>query len=184
MDLEPLRQAMRTVSPLLRRRGTSPAVGKALRRAPEHLDKALVASDPSAQIAAIGTVMSELRGCVAQIEQSGVPADREQLEGTTRALALLGAVPGLRAESESAASGSGNDVPARVHVPPATPSHSPTFPPAIVAPVAVPPAPRNPPLAARPSWPPLAAPPVAPSWLPPGAPAAPKDPFPPAPPRP
>src|SRR4051794_12946169 len=89
MDLQPLRQAMRSLSPLLRRRGTSPGVGKALRRAIEQLDKALVATDAQAQIQALGAAVAELRGCVGLIAQSDVPADREQLDGANAALSAL-----------------------------------------------------------------------------------------------
>jgi hypothetical protein len=81
MDLQPLRRAIRVLGPMLRRRGMSPEVGKALRRALEQADKALMAGDAPARLAALGAAVAEVEGCAASIRQSTNPADREQLMG-------------------------------------------------------------------------------------------------------
>ena len=92
MVKEQVRSASKTLSPLLRRRGTSPAVGSALRRAVQALDKAMAA--PEGQESqdgpeAIHQSLAELRGCMVLIQESDRPADQAQLEGVATALSFL-----------------------------------------------------------------------------------------------
>jgi hypothetical protein len=87
MANENIRSASKALSPLLRRRGTSPAVGSALRRAVQALDEAMAA--PAGQAEAIHQALAELRGCMVLIHESDRPADHEQLEGAATALSFL-----------------------------------------------------------------------------------------------
>jgi hypothetical protein len=89
MALNQVRQASKVLGPLLRKRGTSPAVGAALRRALQALDKAFSGLAAQAQDETVAAGMAELRSCVDLIRQSDRPADHEQLEGVEKALALL-----------------------------------------------------------------------------------------------
>ena len=89
MAKEQLRSASKTLSPLLRRRGTSPAVGSALRRTVQALDKALAAPEGQATPVEIRQALAELRGCLVHIYESTRPADQEQLEGAAKALSFL-----------------------------------------------------------------------------------------------
>lgn len=89
MGLDQVRQASKVLGPLLRRRGTSPALGAALRRGLQALDKAFSGLAPQAQEDTIAAAMAELRGCVDLIRASERPADHEQLPGIERALVLL-----------------------------------------------------------------------------------------------
>ena len=89
MAREQVRSASKTLGPLLRRRGTSPAVGSALRRAVQALDKALSAPDGQDSPEEIRQALAELRGCLVLIYESTRPADQEQLEGTAKALSFL-----------------------------------------------------------------------------------------------
>lgn len=87
MAHEIVRSASKALSPLLRRRGTSPAVGSALRRAVQALDKAM--ATPEGQPEAIHQALAELRACMVLISESDRPADQEQLEGAATALSFL-----------------------------------------------------------------------------------------------
>ena len=87
MANENIRSASKALSPLLRRRGTSPAVGSALRRAVQALDQAMAA--PAGQAEAIHQALAELRACMVLIHESDRPADQEQLEGAATALSFL-----------------------------------------------------------------------------------------------
>ena len=87
MAHENVRSASKALSPLLRRRGTSPSVGLALRRAVQALDKAV--ATPEGQPEAIHQALSELRACMVLISESDRPADQEQLEGAATALSFL-----------------------------------------------------------------------------------------------
>jgi len=89
MAKEQIRSANKTLSPLLRRRGTSPEVGSALRRAMQALDKALAAPEGQETPEEIRQALAQLRGCLVLIYESGRPADQEQLEGTAKALSFL-----------------------------------------------------------------------------------------------
>jgi hypothetical protein len=89
MAKEQVRSASKTLSPLLRRRGTSPAVGSALRRAVQALDKAMAAPEGQETPTDIRQALSELRGCMVLIQESTRPADQEQLEGAAKALSFL-----------------------------------------------------------------------------------------------
>jgi len=89
MALDLVRQASKVLGPLLRRRGTSPALGAGLRKALGALDKSLSGLDAQKQEATIDAGISELRACVALIAASQRPADHEQLEGIKKALAIL-----------------------------------------------------------------------------------------------
>ena len=89
MAKEQIRAASKTLSPLLRRRGTSPGVGSALRRAVQALDKALAAPEGLETPEEIRQALSELRGCLVLIYESTRPADQEQLEGAAAALSFL-----------------------------------------------------------------------------------------------
>ena len=89
MASDQVRQASKLLGPLLRRRGTSPAVGATLRRALGALDKSLTGLLAQAQDETIASGISELRACVELIGKSDRPADHDQLEGVNKALALL-----------------------------------------------------------------------------------------------
>jgi hypothetical protein len=105
MANENIRSASKALSPLLRRRGTSPAVGTALRRAVQSLDKAM--ATPEGQAETIHRALAELRGCMVLIHESDRPADQEQLEGAATALSFLAPLeaalplPAARAPSQS-----------------------------------------------------------------------------------
>jgi len=87
MAKEQVRSASKTLSPLLRRRGTSPAVGSALRRAVQALDKAMTEGQETP--AEIRQALAELRSCMVLIHESTRPADQDQLEGVAAALSFL-----------------------------------------------------------------------------------------------
>jgi hypothetical protein len=89
MANEQVRSASKTLSPLLRRRGTSPEVGSALRRTVQALDKALAAPEGQEVPEEIRQALAELRGCLVLIHESTRPADQEQLEGAAKALSFL-----------------------------------------------------------------------------------------------
>ncbi len=89
MATEKVRLASIALGPLLRRRGTSPAVGATQRRAIQALDKALVENDPRKQEDAIRLATAELRNCQHLAEQSSREADRGQLDGVNQALILI-----------------------------------------------------------------------------------------------
>lgn len=89
MGSDQVRQASKVLGPLLRRRGTSPALGATLRRALQALDKSFAGLSPQAEDETIETGIAELRACVELIGQSDRPADHEQLAGIERALVLL-----------------------------------------------------------------------------------------------
>lgn len=89
MGSDQVRQASKALGPLLRRRGTSPALGSALRRALQALDKAFAGLSPQAAAETVEAGIAELRTCVGLIEASDRPADHEQLDGIKRALALV-----------------------------------------------------------------------------------------------
>jgi len=90
MALDQVRQASKVLGPLLRRRGTSPALGTTLRRGLQALDKAFSGLAVPAQEETIVAGIAELRACLELIRGSDRPADHEQLEGIEKALALLG----------------------------------------------------------------------------------------------
>jgi hypothetical protein len=89
MASDQVRQASKVLGPLLRRRGTTPEVGAALRRALQALDKSLGGLLPQAQDEMISAGIAELRGCIDLCEKSARPADHEQLAGLKQALALV-----------------------------------------------------------------------------------------------
>jgi hypothetical protein len=89
MAKEQVRSASKALSPLLRRRGTSPAVGSALRRAVQALDKAMAEPEGQETPEEIRQALAELRGCMVLIHESDRPADQEQLEGAAKALSFL-----------------------------------------------------------------------------------------------
>ena len=89
MALEQVRRASKVLGPLLRRRGTSPALGATLRKALGLLDKSLGGLDAGKQAEVVQAGISELRACLSLIQASDHPADHEQLAGITAALAAL-----------------------------------------------------------------------------------------------
>jgi hypothetical protein len=89
MAADQVRQASKLLGPLLRRRGTSPALGATLRKALSALDKSLTGLDAQGQEAVIAAAIADLRACVGLIAASDRPADHEQLGGIEAALALL-----------------------------------------------------------------------------------------------
>jgi len=89
MASEQVRLATIAIGPLLRKRGTSPALGVSLRRAVRALDKALVEDDLEISAEAARQTIAELKQCLPLIHESSRPADHEQLEGITNVLALL-----------------------------------------------------------------------------------------------
>jgi hypothetical protein len=89
MASDQVRQASKLLGPLLRRRGTSPAVGTSLRRAMQALDKSLTGLSPQAQAETIEAGVAELRACAELCGKSDRPADHDQLEGINKALGLL-----------------------------------------------------------------------------------------------
>jgi hypothetical protein len=89
MASEQVRQASKVLGPLLRRRGTSPAVGATLRKALAALDKSMSGLDAQKQEDVIQAGIAELRACVALIRASDKPADHEQLPGIEKVLDLL-----------------------------------------------------------------------------------------------
>jgi hypothetical protein len=92
MASDQVRQASKLLGPLLRRRGTSPAVGASLRRALQALDKSFTGLSPQAQAETIEAGIAELRACAELCGKSERPADHEQREGINQALALLAPV--------------------------------------------------------------------------------------------
>ena len=98
MASEQVRLASKALGPLLRRRGTSPALGAALRKALAALDKSLTGLDGQKQEETIQAGILELRSCVELITASDQPADHEQLAGIKAALAVL-APEAMAAES-------------------------------------------------------------------------------------
>jgi hypothetical protein len=88
------REAVRCLGPLLRRRGTSVEVGQRLRRAIQHLDKAL--SDPEVASGEIRSAADELTACAEVIRTSERKSDHDQLTGVNSALAALGALRSAR----------------------------------------------------------------------------------------
>jgi len=128
MGSDQVRQASKALGPLLRRRGTSPALGSALRRALQAFDKAFSGLCPQAAAETVDAGIAELRTCVGLIEASDRPADHEQLDGIARALALVAlaepampaavpapvlATPGPGATPSPAAWGSEREAPRR-----------------------------------------------------------------------
>ena len=89
MTPEIARQALRRLSVLLRRKGTSPELGKALRRAVAELDGVLMAKAEPERGMALESAIAELSSCIELIKASNRPADGEQLPGVSEALALL-----------------------------------------------------------------------------------------------
>jgi len=89
MAFEQVRQASKILGPLLRRRGTSPAVGASLRKAVAAIDKSLAGVDAQKQAETVREGVAELRACIRLIQASDRPPDHDQLEGITKALAIL-----------------------------------------------------------------------------------------------
>ena len=87
VDEEAIGLAAKALGPLLRKRGTSPALGASLRRAVHALDKALIGDDVLTESA--HKAASELQSCVAIIETSERPADHEQLAAIACVLSIL-----------------------------------------------------------------------------------------------
>jgi hypothetical protein len=86
---EQVRLASVALGPLLRKRGTSPALGANLRRAVAALDRALAEDDEGATAAAASEAATELQACLPLILASRRPADHDQLDGIAIALSLL-----------------------------------------------------------------------------------------------
>ncbi|HEY5284774.1 MAG TPA: hypothetical protein VIM14_18420, partial [Polyangia bacterium] len=118
MASEQVRQASKVIGPLLRRRGTSPALGATLRRALGALDKSLGGLDGPKQEKAEQAGIAELRACVGLIAVSDRPADHEQLEGINKALAILAPPETTRPESANTGTISLSDVAAAPAAPP------------------------------------------------------------------
>ena len=89
MASEQVRLASEALGPLLRKRGTSPALGANLRRAVQALDRALTEDDEPTAAEAASRAAKELQECLPLIRGSQRPADRAQLDGVTKALSLL-----------------------------------------------------------------------------------------------
>jgi hypothetical protein len=90
MVSEQVRLASVALGPLLRKRGTSPALGAGLRRAVQALDRALVENDEAVVVEAVREATKELQECLPVIHASARVADRAQLEGISKVLSLLG----------------------------------------------------------------------------------------------
>jgi hypothetical protein len=135
MSKDQIRSASKALVPLLRRRGTSPAVGSGLRRAVQALDKALAAPEGNSA-AATRQALSELRQCLVLMHESERPADHEQMEGTADALSFLApleaalpAAPVQDAPAAVAPSVFQTVVPSTVPVEPPAPARQPQRPP-------------------------------------------------------
>jgi hypothetical protein len=89
MASEPVRLASEALGPLLRKRGTSPALGASLRRAVQALDKALIEDDERVASESAIRAAKELQECLPLIRGSERPADHAQLEGITKVLSFL-----------------------------------------------------------------------------------------------
>jgi hypothetical protein len=89
MASEQVRLASVALGPLIRKRGTSPALGASLRRAVQSLDIALVEEDERASSEAAARATQELQQCLPLIQGSTRPADHAQLEGITKVLSFL-----------------------------------------------------------------------------------------------
>jgi hypothetical protein len=100
MAVEQVRQASKVLGPLLRRRGTSPAVGASLRKALAALDKSMSGLAAQKQEAQVQAGVAELRVCVTLIQASDKPADHEQLPGIERALGILAPGQGTGARGD------------------------------------------------------------------------------------
>ena len=129
MVKEQVRSASKHLSPLLRRRGTSPAVGSALRRAFQALDKAMAAPEGPDVPTSIHQALAELRGCMVLIQESDRPADQEQLEGVATALSFLAPLeadlpppPANQVQTAQAPSVFHTVVPSSLPPPPTTPA--------------------------------------------------------------
>ena len=88
------REAVRNLGPLLRRRGTSVEVGQRLRRAIQHLDKALLGPEVASN--EIRSAVIELGACADAIRASERKSDQDQLAGVNIALAALGSLRSAR----------------------------------------------------------------------------------------
>ncbi len=104
MARERIRSASKTLSPLLRRRGTSPAVGSALRRTVQALDKALSAPEGQDSSEEIRQALAGLRTSLILIYESPRPADQEQLESVAKALSFLAPLEAELPPADEAAS--------------------------------------------------------------------------------
>jgi hypothetical protein len=89
MASEQVRLASMALGPLLRKRGTSPALGASLRRAVQALDKALTEDDEKLSSESAARAAKELQECLQLIRDSERPADHSQLEGIAKALSFL-----------------------------------------------------------------------------------------------
>jgi len=89
MASEQVRLASMALGPLLRRRGTSPALKATLRQVGKTLDKALGETDTKIEAENIRQAIDALRFGLQLIQNSQCPADRAQLEGTAEALCFL-----------------------------------------------------------------------------------------------
>jgi hypothetical protein len=97
MASEQVRLASKALGPLLRRRGTSPALKVTLRQAVKTLARALAETDTKTQAEAIRQAIDELRFGVHLIQNSQRPADHAQLQGTAEALSFLAPLEGAMA---------------------------------------------------------------------------------------
>ena len=89
MASEQVRLASEALGPLLRKRGTSPALGASLRRAVQALDQALTEDDEEVSAESASRAAKELQECLPLIRDSERPADHAQLEGITKVLSFL-----------------------------------------------------------------------------------------------
>jgi hypothetical protein len=89
MASEQVRLASEALGPLLRKRGTSPALGASLRRAVQVLDQALTEDDERVSSESASRAAKALQECLPLIRDSERPADHAQLEGITKVLSFL-----------------------------------------------------------------------------------------------
>jgi hypothetical protein len=97
MASEKVRLASKALGPLVRRRGTSPALKVTLRQAVKTLARALAETDTKTQEGTIRQAIDELRFGLQLIQNSQRPADHAQLEGTAEALSFLAPLEGAMA---------------------------------------------------------------------------------------
>jgi hypothetical protein len=89
MASEQVRLASEALGPLLRKRGTSPALGASLRRAVQALDQALTEDDEKISSESASRAAKELQASLLLIRDSERPADHAQLGGITKVLSFL-----------------------------------------------------------------------------------------------
>lgn len=94
------RQAMAHLAPLLRSRGTSPELGKLIRRSVQYLDGAVAAIDENGRHAALANALVALMRARTFVASSSSEADAQQGRGIAQALELLQVIPVAPAPSE------------------------------------------------------------------------------------